>query len=197
MRFVPSGVRRRLATRCPRILRDGILWYAPQQRRPVRKLRGSGDDNSLLRGLGLGAGHLLLVDPSRGEWRTTWTSDCARGRPRLEERQHIAGSTADSVGPDRAGLATLYDAPRDRTRRGNGALLECLAANMAFNPEWRPARRAGPTQKEAVQRQRAGPGQQTTCRRCGGSLDGTAAASLRHMPWCGPPSWRDRVRPTK
>ena len=107
MRFVPSGVLSRLATRCPRILRDGILWYAPQQRRPVRKLRGSGDDNSLLRGLGLGAGHLLLVDPSRGEWRTTWTSDCARGRPRLEERQHIAGSTADSDGPDRAGLACL------------------------------------------------------------------------------------------
>ena len=184
MRFVPSGVRRRLATRCPRILRDGILWYAPQQRRPVRKLRGSGDDNSLLRGLGLGAGHLLLVDPSRGEWRTT-TLQAAR-RTRM-----------DPTGPGWPASATLYDAPRDRTRRGNGALLESLAANMAFNPEWRPARRAGPTQKEAVQRQRAGPGQQTTCRRCGGSLDGTAAASLRLMPWCGPPSWQDRVRPTK
>ena len=47
------------------------------------------------------------------------------------------------IRPGRAGPDVL-DAPRDRTRAGDGALPESWAAarDTAYNPEWRPARRA-------------------------------------------------------
>ena len=137
---------------------------------------------------------LLVIDPLEGEnWRMV------EERPRTSWRTMDGGAATHTTagltayGSGRAGpgrmFLTLLEIERERVMapsRRAGPLRGIRRTTPSGGPP------AGPMRRAPAQGRRGGPGRRTTCRICGGSLDGAAAASAGLLPRCGPPGRKGR-----